>query len=132
MTNTIEYLSSQETAAPHRYVIYSPDEDGYWSHSQGWVALEEAGRFTEAERRSVDLPIGGGWVAVTGTLEEAARSMTIRRVIVVETWDFSDIIDVLAASDDDAADLAEAIFKDQMVTWDQGQLVERTAEVQSD
>lgn len=44
------------------YVIYSPNESaiqdgaGFWSNESGWVDLDDATRFTEAEKHSFSLP----------------------------------------------------------------------------
>lgn len=40
----------QETGAPL-----------YWSNRNGWVGKADSDRFTDAETRSYNLPIGGRW-----------------------------------------------------------------------
>ena len=33
----------------------------YWSNQDGWVEQPDADRFTESERKTLNLPIGGEW-----------------------------------------------------------------------
>ncbi|WP_234484205.1 hypothetical protein [Noviherbaspirillum pedocola] len=58
--------------APGALVVYSRQEShnagaGFWSNSCGWVALQDATRFTEDEARSRALPMSAGndaqWIA---------------------------------------------------------------------
>lgn len=55
--------------APRPWVIQS-DELGmadYWSNSDGWVIdIVSADRFTDAEKQTLTLPMGGKWVRLEG------------------------------------------------------------------
>lgn len=56
-------VERREARQVRDWVIWSDDERGWWSNRQGWVGrLVHAERFTGAERRRFNLPIGGVWV----------------------------------------------------------------------
>jgi hypothetical protein len=48
-----------------KYVIYSEEEDGYWHNDEGWmdeVDSEDSSMiFSDKERWTLNLPIGGKW-----------------------------------------------------------------------
>jgi hypothetical protein len=47
------------------YVIYNIEDDQlFWNNSLGWVPTEQETRFTQAERDSLPLPVGGKWAVV--------------------------------------------------------------------
>lgn len=56
----------QDINAEKQYVIYSPNESatcfgaGFWNNEDGWTEFEEATLFTEAEARSLNLPMSAG------------------------------------------------------------------------
>jgi|SRR5579875_1141077 len=50
--------------AESRHVIYSAEEDGYWSNKDGWGGVAAATVFTAAERDAFHPPIGGAWVTL--------------------------------------------------------------------
>jgi hypothetical protein len=64
-------------AAKH-LVVYSANESaassgaGFWSNKDGWVSLDQATHFTEAESRTMTLPLATGQDAKWVPLEEAA------------------------------------------------------------
>ena len=44
------------------YVIKNIEDDQlFWSNALGWVDSDQEDRFTQAERESLSLPIGGAW-----------------------------------------------------------------------
>lgn len=48
-----------------KWVIATPygyGDEAYWSNAMGWVDLDSADRFTEAETKTVDLPMEGFWI----------------------------------------------------------------------
>ena len=60
--------------APAHWVIQSHDldDDGaalYWNNSDGWGCADTADRFTDAEKQTLNLPIGGAWVRMEGETE---------------------------------------------------------------
>jgi len=38
----------------------------YWSNEHGWALLKNATRFSDEERRTVNLPVGGKWKKIKG------------------------------------------------------------------
>ncbi len=45
------------------YVIRNQEDDQlFWSNEIGWVESPDETRFTEEERHTLNLPIGGIWV----------------------------------------------------------------------
>lgn len=49
----------------NKYRIQSlEDTDLYWGNEFGWVDIDSCESFTEADRRSLNLPIGGHWVKI--------------------------------------------------------------------
>ena len=47
------------------YVIYSDDEQAFWSNEDGWTKRPSATRFTADVRHALNLPIAGRWVELT-------------------------------------------------------------------
>ena len=61
------YLSAEGErylASLRPWVIFSTDERLFWSNVDGWVDPASADRFSDDERRVLNLPIGGTWVRV--------------------------------------------------------------------
>lgn len=50
------------------YVIVQNDGDLYWSNEHGWVYRNGATQYTEAERNSLNLPVGGHWLQASGSI----------------------------------------------------------------
>lgn len=46
-----------------------PGEPVFWNNQDGWGDAENADRFTDAERQTLNLPIGGAWVRMEGEPE---------------------------------------------------------------
>lgn len=46
------------------YRIQSDADDTYWSNADGWVDIKSADLFTQHERDTLRLPMGGLWVPV--------------------------------------------------------------------
>lgn len=45
------------------FIIFSRDEVAYWSNTEGWCETRaEADVFTEHQRDTLDLPLGGEWI----------------------------------------------------------------------
>lgn len=61
----------------HRpYLIRSTEEaETYWSNQDGWVDIESATEFTDEERHSLNLPMGGEWLQVEPNKEAIAPSI---------------------------------------------------------
>lgn len=47
------------------YVIKNSMEE-FWSKEDGWVDIDSATHFTKDETQTLNLPIGGNWVALDG------------------------------------------------------------------
>lgn len=51
------------------YCIHSPKESAiqeepmFWSNKHGWISFPSAFLFTNAERKCMNLPIGGDWMS---------------------------------------------------------------------
>lgn len=45
------------------YAIRAVNGDGYWSTDYGWGSFEESDRYSALDRVTLNLPIGGEWVA---------------------------------------------------------------------
>lgn len=58
----IQHIDLDETLSDVSYIIAQNDGDLYWSNEIGWVGINIATHFTDAERYTVSLPIGGNWV----------------------------------------------------------------------
>lgn len=48
----------------YTYLIYSPDEEAWWSNRDGWMTFENATEFTETETVTLRLPLGGIWIKI--------------------------------------------------------------------
>ena len=58
-------VAAVEDSAKEWLIVATPGADAgtWWNNVQGWVAPEsEATRFTEHERRTLRLPLGGEWI----------------------------------------------------------------------
>jgi hypothetical protein len=55
----------EETVLPHfQYVIRMDTYDDkilYWNNTQGWVDRDSATQFSQEERETLNLPMGGMW-----------------------------------------------------------------------
>ena len=71
-----------EADAPAPWAIELSDHPGepvFWNNADGWGGAETADRFTDAERQTMILPIGGAWVRMdtdTETKEKATRLLS--------------------------------------------------------
>lgn len=55
--------------APRPWVIElreHPGEPVFWSNQDGWADAENADRFTDAEKQTLTLPMGGEWLRKEG------------------------------------------------------------------
>jgi hypothetical protein len=73
---TLEQIAG---VAPEKFLIRATDERDdetneplYWSNTDGWVDKASAARFTQHERDTVSLPIGGEWVEAGATIPAPA------------------------------------------------------------
>lgn len=62
---TLDYIAEWLDRAVPLYVIYSDDEQAFWSNEDGWTERPAATRFTADERKALNLPIAGRWVELT-------------------------------------------------------------------
>lgn len=90
-------MPSVVSVIEHDHVIRctTPGEDGplFWNNDTGWGDLASATGFTEAEKRSLPLPVFGEWVAL---------SELKHRVLMDVSDTYPAYVDVLAASPKEA------------------------------
>ena len=47
-------------------IINSQNNNDMWSNSHGWTGEQDFDLFTETEKTTLNLPIGGAWVYMCG------------------------------------------------------------------
>jgi hypothetical protein len=73
-------MNNEKRMGPLRLTVHAGwlIEDGeglYWSNSDGWVDKISADKFTDHEKATLNLPIGGMWISAQQAHEQRVDSM---------------------------------------------------------